>query len=435
MNQLWHLSNVFIGCVELALGLMITDIYMKRRERNKKYIASLYVLDFVILYSLGLILEPSLIKGLLSIGLIFINMLLLYEGRWEKLLLILAAWSGVTIVSDSLAISIWADFLETTSTFPVQYNVIRTLMGIAAKVVAIMQVHVYYRLANRREIPFSYGQLPLHLAPVITILVIDLIIVYGVRPVIDAKESILIISVCMGLLVSNIFTWKIFNGMIFADRARRHSVYIQNKMKEQYKHYLTIEQNQEEIRKLYHDMHNHLYCIGGLIKNNHLDQASNYVEEVSQKLHDLRNEVRTGHYILDVILREKYHQAKSHGIDMEIQVQGELMTFIKDIDLCSIYGNLLDNALEACMAMKKQDTTSKTIIQVKTLEVKGVKLVSVSNTHQTLIQKKQGHLLTTKKDKKMHGMGLGNVRNITEAYDGALHMNYDEEWFHVKLIF
>ncbi|MGL4798850.1 MAG: sensor histidine kinase [Cellulosilyticaceae bacterium] len=435
MDQLWHLGNVFIGCVELVLGLMLTDIYMKRRERSKKYIALLYTLDFMFLYSLGLVIEPSPLKGMLSILVIFINMLLLYEGRWEKMILILTGWSGVIILSDCVVYNIWVDFLETTASFPVQYNVIRTLMGIAAKVVAIMQVHIYYRFVNRREIPFSYKQIPLHLAPIITILVIDLIIVYGIRPFIDVRESILIISVCMGLLVSNIFTWKIFNGMIFADRARRHSVYIQNKMKEQYKHYLTMEQNQEEIRKLYHDMHNHLYCIGGLIKNNHLDQASNYVEEVSKKLHDLRNEVRTGHYILDVILREKYHQAKSQGIDMEIQVQGELMTFIKDIDLCSIYGNLLDNALEACGAMKKQDATSKTIIQVKTLEVKGVKLVSVSNTHQTLVQKKQGHLLTTKKDKKMHGMGLGNVRNITEAYDGEVHMNYDEEWFHVKLIF
>ena len=120
---------------------------------------------------------------------------------------------------------------------------------------------------------------------------------------------------------------------------------------------------------------------------------------------------------------------------MRVQIEGDTVSFMKDIDLCTIYGNLLDNALEACVKMKRIDRQAKPYIDVKTMRIKGVSVIDISNTYGTPVIEEQGVLVTTKKDTEMHGIGLSNIKQLVNDYEGELHIQYDHKVFRVQIIF
>ena len=180
-------------------------------------------------------------------------------------------------------------------------------------------------------------------------------------------------------------------------------------------------------------MHNHMNCIGRLINQGSIEEAKEYLNQMNQKM-SIRD-IRTGHMIIDAILTDKYNSALQQDVLMDIQVNGEILSFMEDVDLCIIYGNLLDNALEACKKIKEQDKKSKATIAIKTAEVKGMVVISIYNTYKEPIIERDGEFQTTKKDKDLHGIGLNNIKNVVRQYGGDLHINYDGAYFEVKIIF
>lgn len=431
----WHLSNGFVGAIEIALILMVASEHLKRRSFSKWTYYGLCAIAVIIIYIIGLFFNPSTSKMILVTLINLLVVRMLYEGNWKTCIAILLGYLGVSVISDHLIFILWGGILPSVYVNAVQYNAIWTLLGVGAKIITIIQIHLYYRFKKRKNIPFAWNQCILHLAPVITLMTIHFNIKYNPNVCTTMKESVLLISCVMGLLGCNVFTWNIFESMIESDREKRRYKYLQDKMKEQYSYYRNIEKNQLEVSQIWHDMHNHINCLEVLIQQNNLDEAKMYIGQVNEKIVNLKGGIRTGNLIIDAVLVDKYTLAVQRGIKMKVQVIGEVLQFMRDIDLCTIYGNLLDNALEACSKMKEQDQDASTSIWVKTSEMKGVTVIEITNTYSTPIIEKDGILQTTKLESDMHGIGLGNIKNVVKTYDGELHIRYDENFFNVKIIF
>lgn len=431
----WHISNVLIGVVEISLALMITEACYKKTTLKSKYRFLSIFVTFILLNIIELYLNIPILKFPIVLGITLINMKLRYKLPLRKFIAILTMWCLVIAVSDSFVMNTWSSYLLANGLNSTQYYTIHILMGILSKVIGIMIVHCYYRILRIKEIPFAMKQLLLHLSPVITILLIHIMIKTCTATYISSNDSIMIIFVSMGLLVSNIYTWQIFEDAIRGDREKRNYMYLQTKMKEKYKYYLNMEKNQEEMRKLWHDMHNHLRCIEELIQQSHIEDAKDYLKQVNQTMTHANGGIRTGNFIVDVILNEKYQMAIENQITMKTQVNGELLDFMEDIDVCTIYGNLLDNAIEACMKVHVSKSDIKPIIYVQTTKIRGVTVIRVSNTYITPIQEKDGKILTTKQDASIHGIGLENIKSIAHNYEGEVHITHENGYFDVQVIF
>ena len=163
-----------------------------------------------------------------------------------------------------------------------------------------------------------------------------------------------------------------------------------------------------EYNKLRHDMKNHYDIVERMINTSRIQEAKDYMEQIS--FDQGEHYVHVNHLVLNYILSNKTKLAKSHGIDLCSVIIGKPVTFIADVDYSILVGNLLDNAIEATIEAKENEVNlclsfyeDRFVIEVKNCVVD---------------KPKSKQLLTNKKDKSKHGIGLKNIKDIVEKYNG-----------------
>lgn len=198
----------------------------------------------------------------------------------------------------------------------------------------------------------------------------------------------------------------------------------------QQSYYQELEQNQQTVRRLRHDMKNHLNIIGTFLRDNEIEQAKEYFQELNQEFAS-NLKVYCPNKIVNAVLNSKEQLALGSNIQCDFQIDLETSPKIDDIDLCSILGNTIDNAIEA---LKKVPQLSKRTLSLKARYTNGFFSYEIKNTKINKIQKKGGRFLTDKIEKEAHGIGLRNVQTIVEKYNGDMEISYTDDTFTVTIV-
>lgn len=198
-----------------------------------------------------------------------------------------------------------------------------------------------------------------------------------------------------------------------------------NQVLEENYHLLTDLYQKNE--RLYHDMNHHLQMIYHLAKKNEIPEIAEYVNSVSAPINELSDMTWSGVDIVDAILNHTVLDAKKQGIEIDVNAEFPKDCNITSDDLCVILFNLLDNAMEACLRYMHQ---TKNLPRIE---------VTIRRIHQFLIIKIQnpcipprrlfGIFPTTKADARHHGIGLRNVREKVEKYNGSLEIEAEDDVF------
>ena len=176
----------------------------------------------------------------------------------------------------------------------------------------------------------------------------------------------------------------------------------------------------EEVQNIYmtmrgwrHDYHNHLQSIKAHIKLEQYEELIKYLNDLEVDLKDVSNLVETGNVELDAILNAKISLALNHQIKVEYKAVVPEKLTVKNIDLCVLLGNLIDNAVEACDLMSE-----KKFIRLYIGVFKSQLYISVTNSTKELVRKLDEEYITTKRGN--HGHGLKRINNIVNKYDGFI---------------
>ncbi|MDO5574478.1 MAG: ATP-binding protein [bacterium] len=133
--------------------------------------------------------------------------------------------------------------------------------------------------------------------------------------------------------------------------------------------------------------------------------------------------------VVNSILTVKKENAEEHGIDMKIGVSVPEYVTIVPIDLCSLFSNLLDNAIEACDQLP--ENAGQKVINIKAAIQAGFLIVKTENTYCQPVQRSGEVIKTSKQDQVNHGYGLQLVRRIADQYEGQINIEYDGMIFRV----
>lgn len=174
-----------------------------------------------------------------------------------------------------------------------------------------------------------------------------------------------------------------------------------------------------------HDLKHQLGSHGQTIT----DEAA---KEMQQVLDSYDNLADTGNKALDAILTHKIHQAEQKGIKITFLVDGEKLSFMKDIDIYSLFGNILDNALEAVKALEQED---KRIISISVSAKDYFLSISATNYFSGTIKLVDGLPQTTKQDRMYHGFGMQSIKMLTEKYHGDLNISVKDDIFTLDILF
>ena len=168
----------------------------------------------------------------------------------------------------------------------------------------------------------------------------------------------------------------------------------------------------EELRRFRHDYKNHMIVVNTLLESGKTEEARSYLSAMQEPLQDAMHKIKSGNLVADTILNHKAQTAAQEQTVLHfvgcIPADG-----IRSDDLCTIFSNLLDNAVEACRngAGEKQ-----IFVEAKTAQ--GNFLLSVTNPTQG--GPPDSVRRTTKADRRNHGFGLKNVERAAKKYDGTL---------------
>jgi sensor histidine kinase regulating citrate/malate metabolism len=205
---------------------------------------------------------------------------------------------------------------------------------------------------------------------------------------------------------------------------------IQKRKTLEYEYYTKIEENNIRIRKLHHDMKNHLLCISGLCED---AKSKEYIAKLTENLSKLDHTVKTGNKVLDIILSEKKQICDEKGIRFDTSVNFSKSDFMDMIDVSAIFHNTIDNAILACEKIPDGGKIEKKI-EIKVKYINKFCIIKISNTKVNEIKKKNGRFLTNKKEKESHGFGISNVEDSVRKYGGEMYIEYTDDTFTVNIL-
>lgn len=209
-------------------------------------------------------------------------------------------------------------------------------------------------------------------------------------------------------------------------RSVRQSTLAQIKEAEQ-SYYDEINRRYQESRKIRHDIQNHLLALNMLIESGNIDSARKYINEISEQTDLAAMPVKTGSEVLDALLFKKTEQAREKQVLLVFEVSCSLMECgISDYDLCTVFGNIIDNAIEA---VNENDT-----VTVKLSNQHDMLYISCENPIRKPLKKRGDRILTTKPDPLSHGYGIARVREIAARYEGAVQITDEGGKFLIEIL-
>lgn len=190
-----------------------------------------------------------------------------------------------------------------------------------------------------------------------------------------------------------------------------------------------------EISKEYTDLLNmKLHDIKHQIRKFRKQQtiSPEYLGTLEDTIRHYDSDLHTGNEALDIILTEKNRLCTENHIEMTIIADGESLSFIAASDLYSIFGNILDNAIEATQKLTEDDKKQISLVISKE---SGIVRIKMQNYFAEAPKPNNDGFFTTKKDTEAHGFGIKSVKYIVAKYGGAISTEIRENIFTINIIF
>lgn len=204
-------------------------------------------------------------------------------------------------------------------------------------------------------------------------------------------------------------------------------------MEEQLQHqkYCEMVEVMEQNRELIHDTKHHFLVVQEYLKNEEYENLQKYIKQISDEFQRTVPKVYTGIKILDFILEQKRVVAQKSGIRYEIDTM--LLTGIPttEQETCALFGNLLDNAIEACCLVE----TEEKWIEIQINQSNQLLSIEVLNTFEIPCIRKQGVFETIKEERSVHGYGIKSMRRIVDKHQGLITYEEKEKIFITKITF
>lgn len=212
-------------------------------------------------------------------------------------------------------------------------------------------------------------------------------------------------------------------------RIRQHErLQIEKLAKQHADNYLFNLRSIDNVNRKYHDMR---HIIQGIKAMDSIDEIKSSIKSIEDEIRSYELIFNTGNKTLDVIFTDRLQEAKNKKITLHIHADGQGWEHIGDIDIATIFGNALDNAIES--VEKNTDLTSR-LIDVRIGKVNEMLIARFENPFTHKIERNQSRFLSTKKDLDNHGYGLQSIAMIVEKYNGEMDIKTENGAFVLTVI-
>lgn len=223
--------------------------------------------------------------------------------------------------------------------------------------------------------------------------------------------------------------------ILYIQQNQRHEAYLRKELQSihnmfelQYEQYRAYKENSEYINRKCHDLKHQIEV---LRSERDEEKRVEYLREMEDMVRNFKSDVVTGNGVLDTILTRKNAYCIAHQIPFTCIADGKLLKFMEPLDICSIFGNALDNAIES---VEKNVNPDKRMIRLKVFSQNSFLMICLENYCEETRDLDHGFPDTTKKDKLNHGYGLKSIRHTVQKYGGTMTLHSDNNWFIMRVL-
>lgn len=404
-----HIISYMFGILEFFLGYCFLDLLTEKNliKQNTAYVL-FFSAVFGITYGYDRVLPNSTLLSnsiiLFYVLLMFLSVAIISSSKLLKFAVILIYFVIISYLKLLLA---FVFSLYTKDILFVYHDLLyrNLIYGIVVAINFIAYMILKSLLKKQTNIDlrsFQYLFISYGVAGYLFIIVLQnrLLVLKTTR----IFETLLFICI---LLISSAC---MFIGSIIYSKQREELVTLEIYNKIMTDRYHEIEQVYHEFAFVNHDIKNHLIVLGEYEEAGEHDKALAYLKQIQIPLSQkISRYIKTGNDTIDIILNFKLMEAEKKGISIDIDSEIITEWQIDDADLCSLLGNLLDNAINACLKMSTGDKWIKFTMQKKG----NIILLQMSNSY--LPSKDSSH-----KKIVLHGYGLQSVKNTVKKYAGDI---------------
>lgn len=195
------------------------------------------------------------------------------------------------------------------------------------------------------------------------------------------------------------------------------------------RHYAEVETMYRKMRGWRHDYHNHIQVLKAHMEFCRYGEAKQYLNMLNEDLATVDTVIKTGNVMVDAILNSKLTMIKERGIRVEATAIVPQDVPFSGIDLSVLIGNLLDNAMEACLQIQNKE---ECFIRIYIDIVKKHLYISVTNSMKGRAKRRGLQYLSTKVG--VHGFGLLRIDRIAAKYGGFINRQNEEEVFATEVM-
>ena len=224
------------------------------------------------------------------------------------------------------------------------------------------------------------------------------------------------------------YTDSLASHHLYERDLRQEVEYLQHAVRQAERQYEISKDTIDLINVKCHDIK---YKLGALLSEGN-KPASEAVEDLKSSISIYDTRISTGNKILDVILTEKSLYCEQNGINFSCMADGAKLSFMDDGDLYCLFGNIVDNALEAVGKLPERE---RRVVNLVVKEKNGVLTVQEENYFSGELKFVDGLPRTTKGDSDYHGFGTRSIRMIVNKYGGAFTAGAKDGVFSMTIVF
>lgn len=336
----------------------------------------------------------------------------------------------VLAITEIIAVNILMLCFSIQPSVILQPTIYRVLAAILSK--GMFYLIIKYLIRNLKiPVYFKVGNLKIiTIIGISNVLIVFMLIgLYRYMEVLSIKHYIYLIMLGIGVIFFNILIYRTTNKSIY-----QHQQEIVWKFKEEEFHkkdfYIkSMEDILETIKSQRHDLNNYLSTLYGLVYLEKFQEAKAYIGKIHNEMNNLNVIIDTNHPIITALVSIKKNKSFDNDIDMNLDIELPKKIELDFVDLSIVIGNLLDNAIEACLLIDKD---KKRIIDFKMYIEEDVLKIEVKNTKlksKKIEIKNITGRFTTKRDHENHGYGLGNIEFVVKEHNGNMEiLNLEDEF-------
>lgn len=426
------LAEVLIIFFEVLCCKIFYEIFGKLRYKGWINILQLIVLECSVFIAARWLSDLFIIKQIVMVSIFALLMYWHVNISIKKSFILAILYQAMLLSIEYLAYSINVELFSGNEMIETKYDLENVLVILLGKTIVFLCILIIKKQLGKKsiEILADTEWLKLLIFPVFTIIIIASMLSYF-KYVETSEQTMLLFIGAFGMIGMNIVVFYLINDIVERETQLYESRIFQLQAKNQAEKYQSISENFDKQKKRTHEYKNQIECVESLLKKKQYSKLEEYVKGICGTLDKELDAIDTNNIIVNAILNTKYQEAEANGIVFVLRVNDLSGLRIKDEDMVTILSNLLNNAIEAC---KKCDSNRR-ILKLKFVNEDGMIKIGVRNTFNNPILYENGEIQSTKLVRaEEHGVGIKNIIDVIEKYDGSYVIKDEKQEFYFSII-